>query len=229
MRRFFLLLVFFLIASAHAGRLPISANIGLVSDYVFRGISQTDDNVAIQGGLDYAHKSGFYLGTWASNIDFNDPNANAEIDGYGGFKIDFWGSYNIDMGVAYYGYPGKNSTYAYTEYYLGGSYDRFSLKAYYSDDFFARSGQSVYLDLSADFPLPYDFSLGLHGGYQWVTNNAKFGARDYADWRVGINREIIGLNLGVAYSDTNLSKNECFSGTDLCGARAVVRVSKVFE
>ena len=50
----------------------ITGNVGLTTDYVFRGISQTDEKPAIQGGLDYAHSSGAYAGVWASNVDFND-------------------------------------------------------------------------------------------------------------------------------------------------------------
>ena len=226
-----LLMTFLLLQAlgASADRLPISANVGLSSDYMFRGISQTDENVAIQGGFDYTHHSGFYLGVFGSNIDFNDPDTSIEIDGYGGFKYSFLDHYSIDAGAAHYAYPGANDTYAYTEYYLGGGYRNFSLKAYYSDDFFAKSGEAIYLDSKGDFPLPYDFNLGLHYGYQWIENNAKFGAPDYADWRIGVNREVIGVNVGVAYVDTNLGKDECFSGTSLCSSRAVVSVSKVFE
>jgi uncharacterized protein (TIGR02001 family) len=229
MQKFVFCLLFLQALSAMADRLPISANVGLSSDYTFRGISQTDENVAIQGGFDYTHSSGFYLGVFGSNVDFNDPDASIEIDGYGGFKHSFLDHYGIDAGVIHYAYPNANDAYSYNEYYMGGNYRNFSLKAYYSDDFFANSGEAVYIDSKGDFSLPYHFMLGLHYGYQWIENNAKFGTPDYADWRIGINREFIGVNVGVAYVDTNLDKNECFSGSSLCSSRAVVSISKVFE
>ena len=72
----------------------LSANLGVYSDYRFRGISQTDEGPALQGSLDWSHDSGVYLGTWASNVDFAD--ADVEVDLYGGYAFDY-GPYNIDI------------------------------------------------------------------------------------------------------------------------------------
>lgn len=98
-----------------------TGNIGLYSQYIFRGLTQTDRDPALQGGLDYAHSSGIYLGTWASNISWlkenasTPPNAIAgtynrggslEWDFYGGYKMSF-GDFGVDLGTLYYWYPGK--------------------------------------------------------------------------------------------------------------------------
>src|SRR5574343_1438133 len=89
-----------------------TGNMTLASNYIFRGISQSQNNPAIQGGFDYAHSSGFYLGTWASNISWlsdgrSDVSSSVEVDIYGGFKNTFGGGdWNYDVGVLTYNYPG---------------------------------------------------------------------------------------------------------------------------
>ena len=88
-----------------------SANIGATSNYIWRGVTQTDDQAAISGGLDYAHDSGFYVGTWASNVDFDDD-ATAEVDLYGGYSNEVSGI-GYDVGVIHYMYPGEE--YDFTE------------------------------------------------------------------------------------------------------------------
>ena len=85
-----------------------TGNAGLFSDYRFRGFTQTDYKPAFQGGFDFAHKSGFYLGNWNSNVEqalFN--GASLEMDFYGGYKHTF-GDFGLDVGVIYYYYPGTN-------------------------------------------------------------------------------------------------------------------------
>ena len=127
----------FVAAQAQAGA---SANVGVTSNYTFRGITQTDDKPAVQGGLDYSHDSGLYAGTWVSNIDFT-PEANAaegsgaEIDVYGGIKRELKGGLSYDMGVIDYTYPSKKTaesgagdiTEVYTKLGLKGA----GFEAYY--------------------------------------------------------------------------------------------------
>lgn len=95
-----------------------SANIGATSNYVWRGVTQTDDQAAISGGLDYAHDGGVYIGTWASNVDFDDG-ATAEVDLYAGFANEVSGL-GYDVGIIYYAYPGEE--YDFTEIYGSLSY-----------------------------------------------------------------------------------------------------------
>ena len=99
-----------MLASTSVAQAEISANVALATDYVFRGVSQTDNQFAIQGGFDWAHDSGFYLGTWASNVDSNffggatDP--QIELDLYGGFANEFGNGFGYDLGYLRYQYPG---------------------------------------------------------------------------------------------------------------------------
>ncbi|WP_017926524.1 TorF family putative porin [Thioalkalivibrio sp. HL-Eb18] len=82
----------------------LSVNIGAVSNYYFRGYSETDDGAAIQGGIDYEHESGFYVGTWLSNVDFGDD-TSYEMDLYLGFADEFDNGFGYDVGYLYYAYP----------------------------------------------------------------------------------------------------------------------------
>ncbi len=102
----------------------VTGNLGLFSQYIFRGLTQTDRDPALQGGFDYAHSSGFYAGTWGSNISWLKENATVaaggvlvpfgtygqggslELDFYGGYKMTF-GDFGVDVGTLYYWYPGK--------------------------------------------------------------------------------------------------------------------------
>ncbi|HFD78791.1 MAG TPA: hypothetical protein ENK05_00175 [Gammaproteobacteria bacterium] len=95
-----------LLATAGAAQAELSANLGVVSNYYFRGISQTDDKAAVQGGIDYNHESGLYVGTWLSNVDFGGKE-NAEVDLYAGYGGDIGDSgFSYDVGTIYYWYPG---------------------------------------------------------------------------------------------------------------------------
>jgi len=118
----------------------VSGNMGIFSDYRFRGISQTFDQPAIQGGIDYSHSSGFYVGTWASNVSGNIyTDGTIEMDVYGGFKFPL-GPVTLDVGALQYLYPGAETggvKYDTLEAYLGAGWKWFTLK--YSvtlDDYF---------------------------------------------------------------------------------------------
>lgn len=109
----------------------LSANIGATSNYVWRGVTQTDDQAAISGGLDYAHDSGFYLGTWASNVDFDDD-TTAEVDLYGGYAGEVSGV-GFDVGAIRYFYPGGDDL-DFTEIYASVSFSLFSAGVNYIVD-----------------------------------------------------------------------------------------------
>ncbi|MCP4043220.1 MAG: hypothetical protein GY731_14895 [Gammaproteobacteria bacterium] len=211
----------------------ISANVGFVTDYLFRGISQTDNSPAIQGGFDYNHDSGFYVGIWGSSIDFAD---GLEADYYAGFSSEFSNGLGWDAGVIYYDYPGDHDTGGlendYAEIYGSLSYD-FGPAAVtgavnYSGDYFADSDDAVYYALGVDVPLPWELGLSLHVGHQDIDNNTNFGTPDYTDWSIGLGRSYSGFDFGLTYSDTNLSKRECFGGGNTCDGTVVFSVAKSF-
>jgi len=97
-----------LLAATSAAQAGLSANLGVQSNYYFRGITQTNDGAAVSGGIDYNHDSGFYVGTWLSNVDFNSSsNESVEVDGYAGYGGDIGDTgVSYSAGVIYYWYPG---------------------------------------------------------------------------------------------------------------------------
>ncbi len=95
-----------LLAASSVAQADLSANLGVSSNYYFRGVTQTDDSAAISGGIDYAHDSGFYVGTWMSNVDFGGKE-DVEIDGYAGFANEIGDTgLGYDLSAWYYWYPG---------------------------------------------------------------------------------------------------------------------------
>ena len=224
----------FVISVASAAESPFSANVALTSDYVFRGISQTNEEPAIQGGFDFSHSSGFYAGVWGSNVDFSDGDeAQLELDLYAGFSGSFAKNFGWDIGVINYGYPGAASSrnYDFTEVYGKLSYDFGPVNAKLSinqtSDFFGASGSATYIAIDVGIPLPGEFNLAIHGGKQDIDDNGAFGTPDYTDYKIGVSKEFGGFGFALDWVDTDLDKAECFSpGTDLCESRVVFTISK---
>lgn len=222
----------------------LSANVAITTDYIFRGISQTDESAAIQGGFDGSYSLtpvDLYAGVWASNVDFNDGDeAQTEFDLYGGFTgtLPLGQGVTWDAGILYYLYPGASSelNYEFIEGYAGLGYTfseaalapEVGVKVYYTGDYFAGSGEGIYVNGSGNLSLPYDLGLGLHVGYQSIDDREAFGAPSYWDWSVTVSKEVLGVNLALGYVDTSLNKDECFGGSSLCEARAVFTASKKF-
>ena len=208
----------------------LTGNVGLFSSYRFRGIDQTFGKPALQGGVDYAHSSGLYVGNWNSNVSSGAgfPDGNLEMDFYGGYKQAF-GDFGIDVGAIYYYYPGSEArgmtggintgAVDNKEIYLGGSWKFLSLKYFYSvgDYFSARGtdGQSTrgtsYLDLSANYDLGEGWGINGHVG-QLNFKNVSNG--DYTDWKLGVTKDLSGWVVGLSYIDTN-AKGSCGSTPQL--------------
>lgn len=223
-------------AQSGPGAIPgaISGLATLATDYTFRGISQTDNDPAIQAGLEYAVGIGSvtpYLGIWGSNVNFID--ANIEMDVTGGVRGKI-GEVGWDLGFVYYVYPNARSTLNYDFFEIAAklSYDfgpaALTVGANYSTDYFGGSGDALYLQANVDVPLPWGLVASGHLGHQSIDRNAVFGAPDYFDWSLGVTKEVLGITLGLSYVDTDLSKRECFAGTTLCGGRAIASVTKKF-
>ena len=222
-------------AAAPAPDYTLAFNVGAVTDYRYRGISQSRLKPAIQGGIDFSHKSGFYLGTWASSIKWIKDaggDADAEVDIYGGYKFA-GGPVGFDVGVLRYLYPNASispSPYT-TEVYVAGTYGPATLK--YSHAVtnlfgFADSKNSYYVDLSAGFDLPwYGLTLTPHIGYQSVNHNS--GA-SYTDWSLTLGKDFgNGFSASLAYVDTNTNAYLApTNGKDLGKATAVLGVKYTF-
>lgn len=214
--------------AAHAGDGPFTANVGLVSDYAYRGWSQTDERPALQGGFDYAHDSGLYAGVWGSNVSWlSDSNPNVhnslELDLYGGYKGTA-GAIGYDVGLLQYYYPGSypkgfNSPDT-LEGYIGLSWEFLSFKYSYAfTDLFGydKSDGSQYYDLGAAVDVGGGFTLAAHVGYSDIK-----GQDDYTDWKLGVTKEFGGFNFGLHYVDTDVDN------ADLADERVILSIAKSF-
>ncbi len=220
-----------LASATFASAAEISGNVTLASDYRFRGISQLtgDWSPAIQGGFDLTTESGFYLGTWASNVNF--PPGSIETDVYGGFAGKFNDDVEYDVGVLYYGYPedgGGNVDLAYWEVYGSVSTMGFTAGINYSPDYFAETGKFYYPYLEYGFDINEMFSVSAHLGYNAFDKTTFLGSDDdYLDWNIGISTEQLGVEWALTYVDTDLDNDsDCFGNEDLCEATVVLSISK---
>jgi len=207
---------------------PLTFNVGVVSDYLFRGISQTHGNPALQGGVDYAFSNGLYVGAWASNINWVKDflgSGSTEIDVYGGYKGAITEDLGYDVGYITYNYPGKGSASALLanpntqEVYVGLSYKWLSAKYSHatSSHFVGWYGGSAldqntrgsnYLELNANYDMGDGWTLIGHVGHQKVKNSVSIPAiydASYSDWKIGVSKDVGFGVIGLAYSDTNAS------------------------
>ena len=214
----------------------ISANVALVSDYKFRGISQTSEDAAVQGGFDASFGPGFYIGTWASMVDFGDSN---ETGSYGYIESDYYAGWahsigdtdcGVEVGYMYYDYPGDtvDPEGDYQEFYLGGSWKDLALKVVYSDDYYAETDEFWYVSGDYSFTLLQDLSIGLHVGYNMLEEGEGFLSSDedaYTDYSVSVTYNWASVDFAVAYVGTDLDDEDVFD-TDNADGVAVFSISK---
>lgn len=228
-------------AAAEASPHTLTGNLGLFSSYRFRGIDQTFGKPALQGGIDYSHSSGIYLGNWNSNVNSGAgfPEANLEMDFYGGYKHAF-GDFGLDIGGLYYYYPGSKAsplsnsngknfgatssgTVDNFELYIAGSWKFITLKYSYAlTDYFSLpdSKGASYLDLSANYDLGDGWGINGHVGHLY-SSDYTYGATGgsdkitYTDWKLGVTKAIDTWTIGLAYIDTN-AKGSCGNAEFYC-------------
>ena len=203
-------------------------NVGVTSDYRYRGISQTRRKPAVSGGVDYTHSSGLYVGTWLSSIKWiKDAGGGADVewDVYGGYK-GMAGPLSYDVGVLRYQYPSSSLPISpnTTEVYGALTYNIFTAK--YSHALtnlfgFDDSKHSGYLDLSANVDLGNGWSLVPHVGRQWVRHNSDYSYTDYA---ITVNKDFgNGLVASAAFIGTNADKHSYVTaGGRFTGKNALV-------
>jgi uncharacterized protein (TIGR02001 family) len=223
----------------------ITGNAGLFSDYRFRGISQTNEKPAFQGGFDISHVSGFYVGNWNSNVDSEFYNgANIEMDFYGGYKLPL-GDFSLDFGAIYYYYPGSGSggrpKIDNTELYIGGGFGPFSLKYSHAvSDFFGApdSKNSYYVDGTINYDVGNGFALIGHVGYQKLKGDARITeiggsspVDSIVDYKLGVTYDLKGWLFGASYVSTNrdfTAGTAADSNRNISDGTVVVSVSKTF-
>lgn len=235
-----------------------SGAVYLTNNYIFRGISQTDNGAALQGSIGYKVPFSdlgltevpvsLYGAVWGSNLDFNDDigqnnkGAHLELDWSFGLTGDIGDTgLTWSLGGVYYHYPDARSSanYDYWEIapaliYQYNEWLTFQANFAYSPDFFAASGNGYYLAGTAivKIPIPHNwFGLSLNAttGHQWVEKSGRFGASgSYQHWLLGATVNIKGVDFSAAYSDTSIGRGQCFGNTNLCGPKAVLTMALAF-
>ncbi len=190
----------------------LSINVGLASEYRYRGISQSRMEPAVSAGADFVNNpTGFYIGTWVSSIHWIKDaggKGSAEIDVYGGKKGTIYKDLGYDVGVLTYIYPSNHlstsadTTEVYGKLTYGPAYVKYS-DAVTNLFGFANSKNSGYLDLGADIDVGGGYTLNLHAGRQTVRH---FSAASYDDFKVGLSKQYFGVDFSLAAIGTNASK-----------------------
>ena len=211
----------------------VTTNVGVFTDYIFRGISYNHGKGAVQGGIDYSHSSGFFAGIWGSNVGSDDlaiQGNTVEMDIYGGYVHQFTPDLSVNVGLLQFFYPnGKRLPDLYagssdtTELNAAVTYKYFTLKhSYVLTKWFGYydSEGSGYTEFNVSYPVAQVAGLNLtaHVGHQYVagtgaadmltTRTTSNSIYDYTDWSIGVNKDFsiaggTGYNAGLTYIDTD--------------------------
>ncbi|WP_445425423.1 TorF family putative porin [Alishewanella sp. HL-SH06] len=206
-------------ASMQSHAVEVSGDVTFVSDYAFRGISQTDEAAALQGALTLSDESGIYLSVWGSSVDFGGT-GTLELDVMLGWSGDIAEGWSADVGIMRYGYPntefeGSN----FWELYGSVAYKDFSLGLAYSDDYYGNSGNYYYVYAGYSLALTDNLAVDFHVGQNEYSDDSSLS---YLDYGVTVSTEVLGLGLSLAYIDTDVKD------LYLADSRVVFGVSKSF-
>jgi len=195
-----LLALTLLVASIVDARADISSTITLSSDYDFRGMTQSALDPALSASLDWTNESGFYLGTWASNVDFG-AKSDLEVDAIAGYRGQFNDDTGFDIGTNYYSFWPDDDDSNYAEIYAGLSYKAVSVKAWHAPDYFNSGEKAFYFEANATIPLPADFDLTLHAGYNTGDYWKVFYEGSYVDYSIVLSKAIGSFALALKWID----------------------------
>lgn len=191
-------------AAGSANAQDVSWNIGVTSDYVYRGASQTNEEFAIQGGVDLTFESGFYAGAWASDVDFGDD-TSAEVDVYGGYRTEA-GGFALDFGLIGYLYVDEptEADYSFVEFKAAASraFGPVTLGAavYFSPDFFGVDEEATYVEANGSFAPADKWTVSGAVGHQSLNISD-----DYTTWNAGVAYAVTeNLSIDVRYHDTDV-------------------------
>lgn len=224
----------------------VTYNVGLASEYRYRGISQSQKEPALSLGADYTNNpTGLYLGTWMSMIKWikatalmngSTDSAPVEWDIYGGKRGEIGGGLTYDVGGLYYYYPGNslktvpnvlknaNTFEVYGQLGYGPAYLKYSHAT--TDTFATGTKDSYYIDAGINYPITETLVLNAHVGHQ--TYKGVTGL-DYEDWKLGVTKDFGFVVGSIAYIDTNADSSKyIWNGTTVSKATVVATLVKNF-
>jgi len=213
---------------ARADDAGLSGRFAVLSDYVFRGLSLSDGDPAVQGNIEYGGTSGPFAGVWASTAEFA-PGDDAEIALYAGYDGEAEATF-FQISGWYYAYPGGTTGDRWEMLARTGidyGFARIAVMAGASPDYF-NSGAAFRGALEIDVPVPMRgpvaLSLGGHFGVQTIKNGARFGSGDYLDWSLGATVTWRGVDFDLRYADTDIGRASPLRA----GARVVAGITYFF-
>jgi uncharacterized protein (TIGR02001 family) len=241
-----LLTALFLLAGVTTAQAQVTGNLGLTSDYRFRGISQSQNAPAVQGGVDYAHSSGLYVGNWNSSVSSQvyTNGSGVESDLYAGYKKDVYKGLTIDLGTYNYFYPratnlANGKEFTTNEVYAGLGYDAKQFGAYtvkYSrslSNYFGTTNSvgTQYTQLDATVPVVNKVSFVAHAGRTNVANNSQLS---YNDFNAGLAYDLNSWIFSAKYYwntalPTGFAAMNTVNGQGLTNSTAVFAVTKTFN
>ncbi|MGA0533741.1 TorF family putative porin [Hansschlegelia sp. KR7-227] len=219
-----------------------------VTDYRFRGVSQSNQNPAVQGYFEVQAFDWIYAGVWGSSVDFPERRSLTdpamEVDFYAGIRHT-WDAFTIDAGGIYYYYPGEHKAFPgqkqidYWEIYAKPSYSfgdfgSITGNIFWTSDFVNLGNDALYLSAIPKVNIPLasfpDLAFYVSGeiGKQWFKKSSLADPVDYLTWNVGAGVTYKAMTLDVRYSDTDLKKSECYTNTaarSWCGDAIVAKLS----
>ncbi len=215
-------------ASVAQAAVEVSGGVALTNNYLFRGVSQTENGMAVQGELTAAHESGLYASVWASSIGFGggpDGNEGAGMEGnlLFGYASSV-GDVEYDVGVMRYFYPGADKKggeprLSYNEIYGSLSYEGITVGLNYSDDYYFETGKFLYTYVGYEADLVENLTGSVQVGYNKffkTADAADFGLvnndKSYIDYTVGVSYAYSGLDFGLAYVGVDGNGKDAFDG-----------------
>jgi uncharacterized protein (TIGR02001 family) len=205
-----LALVTGLMAISGVSQAQFSSTWTLVSDYDFRGHSQSAKDIALQGSADYAFgDSGFSMGAWASNVDFEPLDGDIELDVYANYVGKINDTFSWTAGLTYYMYPGSDDLGEYPELYIGFNAGNFNMKQWYADSLYDTDFSGLYTEANYTAPLGDDFALLFHAGYAW---GDYWELEELVDYAVQLNWSVKGFTIFGKFTGTDASGFNEYSG-----------------
>lgn len=210
-----LALVTGLLAFSGVSQAQFSSTWTAVSDYDFRGVSQSATDPALQGSADYAFSNGLSIGAWASNVDFGVED-ELELDLYLNYTGKINDTFAWTAGATWYDYPDGDDLDGYWEAYVGFNAGAFSMKQWFADDFYALGESALYTEANYTAPFSDSVALVLHAGYSWGDyweNNLKeqFDFAAQVNWAVGhftIFGKVTGTDASEFKVEDDIGNNE---------------------
>lgn len=196
------------VEAAPESAFEVSANLAITSNYVWRGMTQSSNSPAVQGGIDLGYK-GFYLGTWGSNVEFGNTDNNLEADFYAGYKYSFSGV-EFDIGYIYYAYPNESDAFNFDEAYLGLGYDfgMVGINGKYSIALDSENDTTDYWEVGGDIELPMEFTLAAsYGDFEDVGTN----------YLVSLSKSWGKFDFSVAYTDFSSDASSIYDEDHIIG------------